>query len=104
MKGQQAYMHQYLLNAEFASGEYQKMHVIRVMKALTKVLHKSFCCTYACCQLHFLGYPTEAIVIAAKAGIEKLSGVKDIGFPITTSGMTNKYFSGILNFSKDDSL
>jgi hypothetical protein len=25
------------------------------MKALTKVLHKSFCCTDACRQLHFLG-------------------------------------------------
>ena len=31
------------------------MHVIRVIKALTKVLHKCFCCTYACRQLHFLG-------------------------------------------------
>jgi hypothetical protein len=46
-------MHQNLLNAEFASGEYQNaenknMHVIRVMKALTKVLHKSFRCIYAC--------------------------------------------------------
>jgi hypothetical protein len=74
------------------------------MKALTKVLHKSFCCTYACRQLHFWGKHTEAIVIPAKAGIQKLSGFKDIGFQITTSGMTNKYFSGILNFSKDDSL
>jgi hypothetical protein len=51
-------MHQNLLNAEFASKEYlnagdKNMHVFRVMKALTKVLHKSFCCTYACRQLHF---------------------------------------------------
>ena len=40
-------MHQNLLNAEFASVVYRNarnknMHVIRVMKALTKVLHKSF--------------------------------------------------------------
>jgi hypothetical protein len=40
-------MHQNLLNAEFASVEYLNdkninLHVIRVMKALTKVLHKSF--------------------------------------------------------------
>ena len=32
----------------------KNMHVIRVMKALTKVLHKNFCCTYACRQLHIL--------------------------------------------------
>ena len=60
MKGQQAHMHQKLLNAEFVSGEYENagdktMPVFRVMKALTKVLHKSFCYTYAYCQLHFLG-------------------------------------------------
>jgi hypothetical protein len=52
MKGQQAHMHQNLLNAEFASGKYRNagdknMHVFGVMKAPTKVLHKSFCCTYA---------------------------------------------------------
>jgi hypothetical protein len=51
-------MHQNLLNAECASVEYRKsgdknVQVIRVMKALTKVLRKSFCCTYACRQLHF---------------------------------------------------
>ena len=43
LKGRQAYMHQNLLNAEFASGEYRNagdknMYVIRVMKALTKEL------------------------------------------------------------------
>ena len=53
-------MHQNLLNAEFASVVYRKagdknLHVLGVMKAFTKVLHKSFCCTYACRQLHFLG-------------------------------------------------
>jgi hypothetical protein len=53
MKGRQAHMHQNLLNAEFAFGEYlnvenKYLHVIRVMKALTKELHKSFCCIYAC--------------------------------------------------------
>jgi hypothetical protein len=46
-------MHQNLLNAECASEAYRKvgdknMHVFRVMKAPTKELHKSFCCTYAC--------------------------------------------------------
>jgi len=46
-------MHQNLLNTEFASGEYRNawdknMPVFGVMNALTKVLHKSFCCTYAC--------------------------------------------------------
>jgi hypothetical protein len=51
-------MHQNLLNAEFASVAYLKagdknMHVFGVMKALTKVLHKCFCCIYACRQLHF---------------------------------------------------
>ena len=40
-------MHQNLLNAEFASVVYRnagnkQIYVIRVMKALTKVLHKSF--------------------------------------------------------------
>ena len=57
-------MHQNLLNAEFASGEYRNagdknMHVSGVMKALTKEsrhMPGSFCCTYACRQLHFLGY------------------------------------------------
>ena len=53
-------MQQNLLNAEFASGEYRNagdkyIHVFGVMKALTKVLHKSFCCIHAYCQLHFLG-------------------------------------------------
>jgi len=53
-------MHQNLLNAEFASVEHRNardknLHVLGVMKALTKVLHKSFCCTYACRQLDFLG-------------------------------------------------
>jgi hypothetical protein len=52
-------MQQNLLNAEFTSVEYlnaknKDVHVIGVIKALTKVLHKSFCCTYACRQLHFL--------------------------------------------------
>jgi len=51
-------MHQNLLNAEYVSGEYRNagdkdMHVFGVMKALTKELHNSFCCIYACCQLHF---------------------------------------------------
>jgi hypothetical protein len=40
-------MHQNLLNAEFASVEHpnagdKNLHVLGVMKALTKVLHKSF--------------------------------------------------------------
>jgi hypothetical protein len=53
-------MQQNLLNAEFASVVYlnagdKNVQVIRVMKALTKVLNKCFCCTYACRQLHFLG-------------------------------------------------
>ena len=53
-------MHQNPLNAEFASGVYlnagdKNMHVFRFMKALTKVLHKCFCCTYASRQLHFSG-------------------------------------------------
>ena len=48
-------MHQNLLNAEFGFVEYrnagdENMHVLLVMEALTKVLHKSFCCTYACRQ------------------------------------------------------
>jgi hypothetical protein len=52
-------MHQNLLNAEFASEEYRNagdknMHVFGVMKALTKELHKCFCCTYAFHQLHLL--------------------------------------------------
>jgi hypothetical protein len=46
-------MHQNLLNAEFVSVEYldarnKDLHVLWGMKALTKELHKSFCCTYAC--------------------------------------------------------
>jgi hypothetical protein len=50
-------MHQNLLNAEFTSVEYlnaknKNVQVIRVIQALTKVLHKSFCCIYACRQLH----------------------------------------------------
>jgi hypothetical protein len=53
MYGRQAYMHQNLFNAEFAPVTYlmagdKNLQVIRVMKALTKVLHKSFCCTYTC--------------------------------------------------------
>ena len=53
-------MQQNLLNAEFVSGEYRNaknkdLHVARVMKALTKELHKSFCCTYAFLQWYFLG-------------------------------------------------
>jgi hypothetical protein len=48
IKRRQAHMHQNLLNAECAPVEYLKaknknMHVIRVMKALTKVLLKCFC-------------------------------------------------------------
>jgi hypothetical protein len=44
---------QNLLNAEFVSGEYRNakhknLHVLWVMKALTKELHKRFCCIYAC--------------------------------------------------------
>jgi hypothetical protein len=51
--GRQAHMHQNLLNAEFAPGEYRNagdknMYVRWVIQALTKELHKSFCCTYAC--------------------------------------------------------
>jgi hypothetical protein len=66
MKRQQAHMHQNLLNAEFASGEYRNagdknMPVFGVMKALTKVLHKCFCCIHAYCQLHFLGLPEKCI-------------------------------------------
>ena len=53
-------MHQNLLNAEFAFVEYlnaenKNVQVIRVIKALTKVLLKCFCCTYAYRQLQFLG-------------------------------------------------
>jgi hypothetical protein len=51
-------MQQNLLNAEFASGEYltgdKQMLVPRAIKALTQELQKSFCCIYACRQLHFL--------------------------------------------------
>jgi hypothetical protein len=48
-------MQQNLLNAEFVSGEYRNaknkdLHVARVMTALTKELHKSFFCIYACRQ------------------------------------------------------
>ena len=51
-------MHQNLLNAEFASVLYQNdqdenVHEDGVIKPLTKVLHKSFCCTYAYHELHF---------------------------------------------------
>jgi hypothetical protein len=53
-------MNQNLLNAEFVSVDYRNagdknMHVFGVVKALTMELHKSFCCTYACGQLHFSG-------------------------------------------------
>ena len=49
-------MYQNLLNAEFGSVEYrnagdENLHVLRVMKAPTKVLHKSFCCICACCKM-----------------------------------------------------
>jgi hypothetical protein len=45
-------MHHNLLNAEVASVKYpsagnKNMHVIRVIKALTKVQDKCSCCTYA---------------------------------------------------------
>ena len=58
IKGRQAHMHQNLLNAECASVEYlnaknKNVQVIRVMQALTKVLLKCFCCTYACRQCIF---------------------------------------------------
>jgi hypothetical protein len=58
LKGRQAYMQQNLLNAEFVFVSYlnawnKNMHVIHVMKALTKELLKSFCCTYARRQLQF---------------------------------------------------
>jgi len=58
IKGRQAYMQQNLLNAEFTFVEYlnaesANLHVIGVIKALTKVLLKSFCCIYACHRLHF---------------------------------------------------
>ncbi len=51
-------MHQNLLNAEFASADKlsvrnENVHVTGVIEPLTKVLHKSFCCTYACHELHF---------------------------------------------------
>jgi hypothetical protein len=54
-------MHQNLLNAEFASVEYlnakhKNVHVIRVIQAPTKVLHKCFCCRCACRELHFWVY------------------------------------------------
>jgi hypothetical protein len=50
-------MHQNLLNAEFVfvlslNAENINLHVIRIIQALTKVLLKCFCCTYACRQLH----------------------------------------------------
>ena len=53
-------MQQNLFNAEFASGAYRNagdknLHVFGVMKALTKELHKRFCCICACRQLHFSG-------------------------------------------------
>ena len=54
-------MHQNLLNAEFGSVEYrnagdENLHVLRVMKAPTKVSRRmpgSFCCIYACCKMQF---------------------------------------------------
>jgi hypothetical protein len=51
-------MQQNLLNAEFAFVSYlnasnKNMHVLHVMKALTKELLKRFCCTYARRQLPF---------------------------------------------------
>ena len=79
-------MQQNLLNAEFESEAYRNagdknMHVFGVMKAPTKVLHKSFCCTYACRQLHFLGYfHAMALkllvthIIIKKGSIESLNG------------------------------
>jgi hypothetical protein len=53
-------MHQNLLNAECASVWYlyaknENVHVIRVIEALIKILHKCSCCIYACRQLNFLG-------------------------------------------------
>ena len=50
----------YASKPQFWSGAYREagdrnMYVFGVMKALAKVLHKSFCCTYACRQLHFSG-------------------------------------------------
>jgi len=80
MKGQQAHMHQNLLQAEFASGEYRNagdknMHVFGVMKALTKVSRQmpgSFCCTYACCQLHLLDSPEKNNSLNKQAGIFRM--------------------------------
>jgi len=59
MKGRQAYMQQNPLNAESASVEYlnaenKDLHVLRVMKALTKELLKGFYSIYACRPFHFL--------------------------------------------------
>jgi hypothetical protein len=59
-------MQQNLLNAEFVSGEYltsgdKNMHVLRVIKALTKELLKSFCCIYACRQLYIFGLSSKYI-------------------------------------------
>ena len=53
-------MHQNLLNAEFVFVLYlgDKNENVRengVIEPLTKVLHKSFCCTHACHGLHFWG-------------------------------------------------
>jgi hypothetical protein len=53
-------VYQILFYAECSSVEYlnakdENVHVIRVMKALTKMLHMCFCCIYACRQLHFSG-------------------------------------------------
>jgi hypothetical protein len=61
IKGRQAYMQQNLLNAEFTFVEYlnaesANLHVIGVIKALTKVSRQapgSFCCIYACHRLYF---------------------------------------------------
>jgi hypothetical protein len=63
-------MQQNLLNAEFAFVAYRNaknkyMHVLRVMKALTKVLLKCFCCICANRQSDFLG--NEAGICAEKA-------------------------------------
>jgi len=54
----QAHMHQNLLKAGFAltdhlSGKNENLNVMGVINPPTKVLHKSFCCTYACHELHF---------------------------------------------------
>ena len=60
-------MHKNLLNAGFAfvdhwSGKIENVQVGRVIKPLTKVLHKSFCCTYACYELYLRVKDPEALV------------------------------------------